>query len=206
MGWAVNCMKDYLIEEYKKHPPASFNEFDGLVNDAKQNYREVSKEAMDIGSEVHSAIEHHLITGEEPENPREEVLSAFLAFLEWKDANDMKVIKVEHSVYSLSPPYAGTLDLVCMLEGVKTYIDFKSSKAIYEPYRYQIAAYRQTDDFPLDCGSGILRLDKETGLPEYKDLSNKYENDIDIFNYLCILWWKRHPKKRKEFEEKGGVI
>jgi len=213
MGWAVNCMRDYLLVLFKNHDRAdteqsyfTHDEFADMVNDAKSNYREVSKEAMDIGSLTHSAIEEYLLTGKEPKEPRPEVLSAFVAFLEWKDANTTETIKVEHSVYSLNPPYAGTLDWICLMDEKKYYIDFKTSKAVYEPSRYQIAAYRQTDDDPDSCGSGILRLDKETGYPEFKDLTDKYDNDVDIFNDLCKLWWKRKPKLRKKFLKNGGVL
>ena len=210
MGWAVNCMRDYLVEEYTKHPPTSYNEFTDLVNDAKANYRDVSKEALDIGSEVHKAIETYLLTGKEPRNPREEVLSAFLAFLEWESANPGETIKVEHSVYSLSPPYAGTLDWIRMMNGKKYYLDFKSSKASkafpYKANKMQIAAYRQTDENPESCGSGILRLDKETGYPEFKDLTDKYETDVKKFNLLCEFWWEDHPRLRKKFLDKGGIL
>jgi len=213
MGWAVNCMRDYINDRIDDDiatysPSVTYKKEDimVIVNDAKTNYKEVSREAMDIGSLTHSAIEEYLLTGKEPKNPRPEVLSAFVAFLEWKDANTTETIKVEHSVYSLNPPYAGTLDWICLMDEKKYYIDFKTSKAVYEPSRYQIAAYRQTDDDPDSCGSGILRLDKETGYPEFKDLTDKYDNDVDIFNDLCKLWWKRKPKLRKKFLNNGGVL
>ena len=206
MGWAIKMMGVYLIEQYAGHPTQSLREFEDLVDDAKVHYKAVSQEAMDIGSEVHSIIERYLLTGKEPKDPRPEVLSSFVAFLEWKDSVEMEVLEVEHSVYSLDPPYAGTLDLICIMNGVKTYIDFKTSKAVYEGYRYQIAAYRQTDEFPDRCGSGVLLLNKESGYPEYKDLSKKYDNDVDIFNDLCKLWWKRKPKLRKKYLDNGGIL
>ena len=210
MGWAVNCMGNYLLNKFDERPLDSLDMFEAWVVEAKANYKEVSKEAMDIGSMVHSAIENYLLTGKEPKNPRPEVLSAFLAFLEWESENPGETIQVEHSVYSLSPPFAGTLDWIRMMNGKKYYIDFKSSKASkafpYKANKMQIAAYRSTDENPESCGSGVLRLDKETGYPEFKDLTDSYETDVKKFNLLCEFWWEDHPRLRKKFLDKGGVL
>ena len=108
---------------------------------------------------------------------KQKVLAGFVAFLEWKDAVKLEPIALEETVYGNC--WAGTLDLRCLLNGKSYVIDFKTSKAIYaSDYGPQIAAYRSTfnnyasldiSDDVLGCG--ILRLDKETGLPEWKDFS-----------------------------------
>jgi hypothetical protein len=63
--------------------------------------------------------------------------------------------------------------------------------------KYQVAGYRST--FTDVAGCGILRLDKETGYPEWVDTSDTYQNDLLVFNVLTSLWWLRNPKKREQF-------
>lgn len=115
--------------------------------------------------------------------------NAFGAFLQWADDNQLEPISAEKTVYG--DCWAGTLDLECTLNGTHTVIDFKTSKAFYPEYRPQIAAYRSAT--PAKA-SGILRLDKETGIPEYKDFSKSYKKDIREFELALELYMHRHPR------------
>jgi len=163
---------------------------DEQLNQARFNFREVSDEALAVGSAVHAAIEDYLMTGKEPDTDHAQVVSGFLAFLEWKDEHKVEPVAVEETVYGKY--WAGTLDLRCNLNGVPYVIDFKTSKAIYaNDYGPQIAAYRSTF-FGIIEGCGILRLDKETGLPEWKDFSDRYKKDLKVFNKMVELYMLRH--------------
>jgi hypothetical protein len=136
------------------------------------------------------------MTGKEPINPSDQVMSGFLAFLEWLGAHKVQSLDAERTVYGYD--WAGTLDLYCKFDGKLYVIDYKSSKAIYDEMRYQVAGYRSAVG---DCeGCGILRLDKETGYPEWVDTSNTYDEDLSVFNLLTHLWWARNPKKHKLFK------
>jgi len=192
LQWAVNCAVQWLEE----NP----NDFDG----AKKHWRDVSKEAMDIGSEVHNLIEQYIkmrIIGKNIDyhgKYRSEVENGYLAFLEWEKNNIDKWIESEMTIYNDKYWYAGTLDAVAKLKNNKIYvIDFKSSKGFYDDYVLQISAYRNAYGKNTD-GMGILRLDKETGLPEWKDYSQKYEQSIEAFHYLVQFYYtfkKRRIKK-----------
>jgi len=208
--WAVNCACDYLIynlnnnESLWQYPfEAGIDEENGacyikkshlfpLIEKARKEYKKISQKALDIGSEVHKAIEEWLKTGKEPFNPSDQVLSAFLAFLEWLDQwKSYKTIETEFTIYDPNGKYAGTCDWIVELDGRVYLIDFKSSSGIYPEYRYQVAAYRACDPDIEACG--VLRLNKETGYPQWKDTSDTYEQDLKVFNCLCDLWWARHP-------------
>ena len=192
MHWAVNCACDYMIQSIDSfdEPMVRTGSIYSVIEKARKNYRQVSKKAMDIGSQGHAAIEHYLKTGKEPQNPPKEVEAAFLAFLEWLDNwDEWETLKAEHTLYA--DRYAGTCDWVCRLNEYIYIIDFKAAKGIYPEYQYQIAAYRACD--PTIEGCGILRLDKETGYPEWKDTSITYEQDLKVFNALVELWYARNP-------------
>ena len=190
--WAANCACDYIIENLDPHPESEYllKDLMPIIELARKNFHKVSSYALDTGSAVHATIEHYLKTGQEPQAPSDQALSAFMAFLEWLDTWDSwKTIKTEYTVYG--DRYAGTTDWIVMLNTKKFIVDFKAAKGIYPEMAYQIAGYRATDSSIEGCG--ILRLDKETGKPEWKDTSDTYTQDLNIFNILTDLWHARHP-------------
>jgi len=218
--WAANMVVEYIKgniqpsmgmhdnEEDPYYKVAPYYEvFEVDLDKARMNFREVSKTALDIGSAVHQSIEDYLMTGKDPQKTKEDdrILAGFIAFLEWMDDNHVEVIGVEETVRG--DYWAGTLDLLCNLNGVVYVVDFKTSKAIYPAdMGPQIAAYRSAFDVRSDClveGSAIIRLDKETGLPEFKDFSKRYESDLNIFNKMVALFFARHPilAKKANYKE-----
>ena len=233
--WAANMVVKWIRENCESVPRIDKGLDDWLyvhsshLNDARFNFREVSQKALDVGSEVHGMIEHHLKTGMELEAKTDEAHNAFGAFLNWADENDLKPIQIEQKVYGKN--WAGTLDFYGYFNDKLYVIDWKSSKAHYPEMRYQVAAYRSamekqakintdhniadscgTTSVPVETwltefqrlnpqGCGVLRLDKETGLPDFKDHSKTYEQDLKIFNRMVDLYYERHPRIRKQFEE-----
>lgn len=168
MGWATKCMQDYIIEKHQE-----YESIEELAKDARFNYKEMSKTALNIGSEVHRLIEIYIKTGKDTsfQNLPEEVENAFIAFLEWEKENVSEWIDSEQEIYDINIGYAGTLDAVMKHKNGKIYVvDFKSSKAVYDEYKYQLSAYyeayNQTAEIPAD-EFAILRLDKITGQPEW---------------------------------------
>ena len=169
---------------------------DENLDKARFNFRETSQIALDVGSEVHAAIEAHL-TGLQVSLTSEQAKSAFAAFLEWKEGVELEPIALEKSVFGKT--WAGTMDFYGKYKGKLYVIDWKTSKAFYmTEMGAQIAAYRSC--IPEAEGCGILRLDKETGMPEFKDFSKRYERDLGVFNKMVELYILKHPRIAKRFE------
>ena len=207
--WAANMCKEWVIENCEWDTweddisEGWFTVRDTDLNDMRFNFKKVSQKALDIGSEVHAIIEAHLMWPDaetlplKPKTPESE--RAWLAFLKWKDEHNLKPISLEKTVYSHDGSWAGTLDIDCWLNGKRYIIDLKTSRAFYPEHRYQVAAYRiavedetlHEEDFPEGCG--ILRLDKESGLPSWHDTSKTFEKDLLIFNAMFELYKLRHP-------------
>jgi len=202
MQWSSNMTVQYLKEcleniafEYQTAIPRGV--FLSWLDDARFNFRKVSQDALDIGSEVHNAIEWYLKNGRIPTFKTQEALNAFKAFHKWKVKHNLEPIALEHTVYGNG--WAGTLDIDCMLDDKRYIIDLKTSKSFYPEHRYQVAAYRiavedETQDeenYPQGCG--ILRLDKVTGLPSWHDTSKTFEKDYQIFKAMFKLYKLRHP-------------
>jgi hypothetical protein len=200
--WAANMCKDWIKEncahDFNWGSEEGFYEvYDAELDEMRFNFRKVSQKALDIGSEVHGAIEldlkDELCLGK---LTRPESLNAFNAFLEWKLENHLEPIALEQTVWGNR--WAGTLDMICMLDGVKTVVDFKTSKDFYwDSMGPQIAAYKSVTD-ATHCG--ILRLDKESGMPFYRDRTKYYERDLEIFQHMLEIYFLRHPILAKQFK------
>jgi hypothetical protein len=104
------------------------------------------EQAADIGTQAHGLIEWNLRrelgqeAGPEP-RVRSEALDAFAEYQAWRDAHEVKPLKVEQTVWHSGLEYAGTLDLLARVNGRLAVVDFKTSKGIYPEYELQVAAY-----------------------------------------------------------------
>lgn len=157
---------------------------------------------------------------------RNEVQNAYLAFLEWEEDNGVEWHETEKNVFDVAGlRSAGTADAVATFhkgdfKGQTPLIDFKSSSGFWDGYDMQVSAYRNYReqcngltgvklerydgeeylvDYPaLDIDSqGILRLDKTSGLPEYKDYSKHYERALKAFELLCDFYYTIKRRRLK---------
>jgi hypothetical protein len=120
----------------------------------------VKQAAGDRGSRVHLAIER-ILSGEEfridtkvqdknrstekelyeTELSYEELLCV-KSFLDWRNEAKPEIIAAETVIFSDIHGYAGTVDLVCRIDGVPYVIDFKTGKQVWKEYELQVSAYR----------------------------------------------------------------
>ena len=201
--WSANMVCEWIRNNCeKKENSLIYYVSEEDLGKARFEYKNVSERALDVGSQVHDAVRMYLQAGKEPSNPDDEVMAAFIAFLEFEKENEMKTEKMEERLF---------LDNWCMqydwygLFRSKPYvIDFKSSKAFYREMRIQTAAYRsglETTGHLVD-GHGVLRLDKESGKPEFKDYSKFYTQDLNEFMLSKELYFARHPRIAGQFKNK----
>jgi len=204
MGWAVKVMALYLktLADAKGNIVISKDEIDEVFKKAKAQHKELKNKAADIGSETHNLIEVYLkgqkVDGLLSANPK--LVSPFEAFKKWqKEVNYQETIATERIVYSETYGFAGTLDLVAKINGVVTLIDIKTSNRHSKTYFMQVAAYKQAyEELQGNLerltnkveAIGVLRLDKETGLPDYKSIPVIGETGLseDYFGaFMCFV-------------------
>jgi len=184
-AWSARMVVLYVMANYKSKPLRD------LLLDAQYNYKRLSQEALDIGSAVHGAIERYLC-GKEPYCTKA-MIRGFCAFQDWLQDKDIETIATEQTISTKL--WAGTLDWKLLLNGKQGVIDFKTSTGFYAGMGEQTAAYRSVDTD--NKFNAILRLDKTTGLPEYKDYSKTYERDLTTFRFMVGQYYSRHPRIRK---------
>ena len=181
--WAVKMGAEWFTENCEAFTQAELS-VEEMVKGIKGAHRKRSTEAMAIGTMVHdwceAAINWKLGRGDIPDTPDNEAAeNSINAFRDWIKENDVEFITSEEKVYSRKYNYAGTIDAVAKVNGEFSVIDFKTSKAIYNNYHLQCAAYSQCVeeiyDKPVDA-SYILRFDKQTGAFESGRSNESAEN------------------------------
>lgn len=157
------------------------------------DWEEVGSQAANLGSGIHKAIEMYL--NEQPHVIEDATQrKCFDAFVCWKNQYAFEKIETELKVKS-EKGYAGTFDLECKLDGMLYIIDLKTSKRIYPDHLLQLAAYRSAyaEMTKKDIqGMGVLRLDKQTGLYEFREYNHEeYQRGLKMFLLLVEYWWLR---------------
>lgn len=101
---------------------------------------DVLRKAADRGTAVHNAIENWIKFGIEDISPANR--GYFEGFREWWDKYRPTVIGSEWRLYHKLLRYAGTVDLVCRIDGELWIIDFKTTSTLSDMLlRVQLEAY-----------------------------------------------------------------
>lgn len=97
-------------------------------------YRAVTPEVLDRaarrGTAIHNAIENYIEFGVQDIPPQ--YAGYFEAFVQWWERRKPEPLALERRVYHKILRYAGTADLICMIDGRLTLVDYKSSAKINE--------------------------------------------------------------------------
>jgi hypothetical protein len=212
VNWAANQERDAVVEaaaglyeDIKALPrPIERMTFvaslQGRIGKVKAWRRELDK-AAEIGTNAHKLIEWHtrkmlgISSGKEPEVGEKSIWS-YMAWDDWRKSVDFQPLLMEQTVWSEKYEYAGTLDLVALVGGKRTLVDYKTSKALYPETNFlQVAAYwkalEEMGHEPPE-ESLILRLPKKESDPEFEvrkvdvpvdELFRVFSQVLDLFRW-----------------------
>lgn len=176
-----------------------YSAFEAQVR-ATKAAQKAKEDAADIGKHLHALVEADL-KAELGLSPAvnvnalpDAIETSFLHWLEWRRQHHVKPLVMERIVYSRTHRYAGTMDLVAEVDGARTVIDLKTSKAVYLEMPVQIAAYRaawaemghETD------GGLVLRLPKTVTDPGFEAVPVTDPALVEVFLTALRLfnWWR----------------
>lgn len=171
------------------------------------DYRASRDKAADTGTIAHAMVEKEL-KGEPYEWPglawqmgatdREQVeqaQNAYSEFVNWMDIVKFKLEASEQTLVSEHHQYGGQIDIAA-IQGKRAIIDIKTSNAVYEDHKIQIAAYSNlwNENYPGEPIEAwyILQLGKEGGFT-YHSLPEKV---IDAGWMAFILLRELHDLKK----------
>ena len=120
-------------------------------------------------------------------------------YRDWETTSGVKWCENECRVYNSRVHVAGTFDAIGIIEGKRTLIDFKSSKGFYDTYELQLAGYMSAlmeYDNLLPETAGILRLDKNTGIPEWREYQDVHEK-IEVVEKLAEVYYLMKKRRLK---------
>lgn len=168
-----------------------------LEKQSADAWDEYTKQAMQEGTDVHAALEN-AIKGDRGD-AQGITLKCLQAFDQWVGEKKVQIELTEAQLTHTTLCYTGTCDLVCKIDGKKYIVDFKTSKAIYDGYDMQLAAYalawdKLHENDKVD-GIGVLRLDKDTGEYEWKDFTNRRLRAEDSFRDLLCFYYSYKDRR-----------
>lgn len=147
-GWAFNLAVGGVTEllnegEFTMKSKWTTDDVKNLLKSRNYSPYQQKTLASTRGDGVHKVFEQFLTTGvaklgELPTGMQNYAKEA----VAWVVQAKPTVVETEATVASLRYDYAGTLDLLCELDGESTIVDLKTSKRIYETHAIQLAAYR----------------------------------------------------------------
>lgn len=181
--------------------------FEAALNGGESGYEAYQKEldrTSNFGSAIHHEIANYFETGNMVfDGMTIPIQNVIRQFLNWKQENSVELVSSDALVYSQRLKVAGTLDLLCLLNGCLTLIDFKTSSDFHpsmltQPAGYDICLrenglikYGEHDTTPVEVVQyGILRLPREGDKFEcllinhnLEELRNAFFTCKQIFDY-----------------------
>jgi len=190
----------------------------GYTNWLKQvgfNADEIVKKAGDEGSRIHEAIER-ILQGFQVNWMQEDGTANYnlnewqmiCKFMDFYNTYNPQIIHVEQQIVSDELRVGGTVDFVCVINGEKWLIDFKSSNAIYESYYLQIAKYVEMwqnkyqdkiDRYGILWLKAATRGEDKSGKKiqgngwQIKESPKSLEDDLFTFNATQHIWERENP-------------
>lgn len=150
---------------------------------------EVLNKAAKRGTAIHNAVENYAKFGIEDIPP---VYAGYFAgFREWWDSRKPEVLATETKVYHKILRYAGTVDLLCIIDGRVTLVDYKTSAQVNSKLcAVQLEAYDrawESHDIKVDDRL-ILHLSKkgyqEVRFPRSGKCWSVFSSLMTIKNYI----------------------
>lgn len=189
MYWALKVMANEIYENLREFRSFNIKQIMEVVNAAKKAHQKIAKQSMITGTRSHEVIENYILYNKKPDFKRyPDIVNPFKAFLKFKKDYNPDFKAIETSVYLDDRfGYAGTVDAFVEINGKLYALDWKTSNALYDSYRYQLALYRSTDPEGID-GTMAVRLAKDTGEYEVKDYSDTFEEDREIVLQMSKLF------------------
>jgi hypothetical protein len=174
----------------------------------------ITAAAGDKGTKVHTAITDLLEgqsvrmdaqyvnpTTERPEELTAEEYRCLMTFQRWWE--EAKPVLVEHdvTVWNEQEGYAGTIDLVCVIDGQLWIVDFKTGQHIWMPNKLQVSAYKAAYHFAhphREIKLGLLQLGYQKNKKGWK--WNEVEDCFELFLHTKAIWAHEtagaHPLQR----------
>jgi len=153
-----------------------------------------------VGTLAHLMVENYLNLQETDfsdftQNERDRAENAIIKFFAWEKENDFEMIGTEMKLISEEHQFGGQCDIYGELNGKKTLIDLKTSKACYSEHYTQVSAYRallEENGYPVE-DTRILRIGRE----EKEGFDDLHVPNIDLHFKKFLLCLEIYQLNKK---------
>lgn len=240
--WAANCAALMLLQKLDQHiesvaasmPNPESVQADRIMvsqatvrswhDDLRFRFRNVKKEAAEIGTLAHDYLEAHLkhvhlgmdqprrpvAEGKITESMAEKANNSIDAALQWFTCHKLKLVSTEGMLASLEHGYAGRQDWKMYVDGELCNGDFKTGSGLYPEVFMQLAAYRQAEFEMSDHGvkaSYAIHIDKETGeFTAVRRGDEHFASDLRGFLGLRQNWEWQQIQEGKTLPPTGIIL
>lgn len=143
VGWGIRSVADYAVNRWDELAELPLTERLKVLKNAPYAERDA---AANRGTEVH-ALAELLLHGQTVEIP-DELAGHVDAYVRFLDEWEPTVVASEIVVYNLTVGYAGSLDMIVDVGGVRVLADIKTNKTgIYPETALQLAGYRYAEKY-----------------------------------------------------------
>jgi hypothetical protein len=223
MYWGINEMVA-KVEQILASDPAevmSKSLFRAVLQSAKETWKKSRDEYADIGTYVHNFLEGELKyrsgLGPSPTLPltipaelRPSVEKASDAGKRFFDKHRIELIQAEAPRWSATYGYIGTGDLIAIVDGKLSALDYKTSKRLYPKVFLQLAAYQMAyqEEFPgqeIEQRTGI-NVGRDGVLSHESRDNSTLQSDFKCFLGLQTAWQWSRLAEGKEIPAVVGAI
>lgn len=169
------------------------------------DYKAVRDTAGTIGTLAHYLILSDL-KGEKPDTSEysatdiERAENCLIKYWDWQKGHKVEPIMLESPLISEQYQYGGTIDFFGKVDGQPTLLDFKTGKAIYDEFFYQLAAYKQllAEAGQLIEITRILRIGRSEDEGFEERTIGKLDKQWEVFlNCLSIYNLQKEIRREK---------
>ena len=177
------------------HYPKGVAFYKWLADKGWDEAEAIKNAAGDRGSKVHQAIDALInkksvkmddkfsVDGELQELTPEEY-EVVMSFASWFNEVKPEVVKSEFVVWNEERNYAGTVDLLCKINGELWLIDYKTSQNLWPEHELQVSAYKHAVEGSPKLG--ILQVGYRRNKNKWK--MNEVEDRLELFLAAQKIW------------------
>lgn len=115
------------------------------IKEASKWLRAAATEKRDQSAARGTAIHDAATKGLDPDTVDPELRPSLIRFYDWLESSGAEIIAVEQQVWNLSLGYAGTFDILCMIDGRVWVVDLKTGNGTYVDHVLQLIGYAMAE-------------------------------------------------------------
>lgn len=167
--WAADLTIDYIEDTKKQYTEENkeclyyhveWNDFDKILENARNAHKQKLEETRDIGSELHYIVDLFIsgyntgLNNDVKHFTKDydaDIKAMFMAFYDWQKENVKEFLESEKVVCNQELCYAGKLDFIYIdMNNNIVCCDLKTSNDIYKEHQLQVVAYKMARESMYD--------------------------------------------------------